>query len=69
MLERLSTQQILLGTQLQALDQDLADLLKAEPELAQLSSVPGIGLLTAIIPRGLLWSAMNVNWPPTLDWM
>ena len=51
-LERLSVQQQLLLTQLQAIDQDLADLLQAEPELARklahLTSVPGIGLTTAI---------------------
>jgi transposase len=46
---RWSALQILLGSQLQAHDQDLADLLKAEPELAHLTSVLGIGLLTAII--------------------
>lgn len=51
-LERLAVQQQLLLTQLQAIDQDLADLLPAEPELARklahLTSVPGIGLTTAI---------------------
>ena len=51
-LERLSAQQQLLLTQLQAIDRDLADLLHAEPELARklahLTSVPGIGLTTAI---------------------
>ena len=51
-LERLSVQQQLLLTQLQAIDQDLADLLQTEPELARklahLTSVPGIGLTTAI---------------------
>lgn len=52
-LERLAAQQQLLLIQLKAIDQDLADLLKAEPELARklahLTSVPGIGLTTAII--------------------
>ncbi len=52
-LARLAAQQQLLVSQLQALDQDLADLLKAEPELArklgQLTSIPGIGLTTAIV--------------------
>ena len=52
-LARLAAQQQLLVSQLKALDQDLADLLKAEPELArkigQLTSIPGIGLTTAIV--------------------
>jgi len=52
-LGRLAAQQQLLVIQLKALDQDLADLLKAEPELArklgQLTSIPGIGLTTAIV--------------------
>ena len=52
-LARLAAQQQLLVSQLRALDQDLADLLKAEPELArkigQLTSIPGIGLTTAIV--------------------
>ena len=43
----------MLASQLKALDQDLADLLRAEPELArklgQLTSVPDIGLTTAIV--------------------
>ena len=43
----------MLVNQLKALDQDLADLLKAEPELArklgQLTRIPGIGLTTAIV--------------------
>ena len=52
-LERLTVRQQLLKQQLKAIDQDLADLLKAEPELARklahLTSVPGIGLTTAIV--------------------
>ncbi len=52
-LARLAAQQQLLISQLKALDQDLADLLQAEPELArklgQLTSIPGIGLTTAIV--------------------
>ncbi len=52
-LARLAAQQQLLVSQLKALDQDLADLLKAEPELARklghLTSIPGIGLTTAIV--------------------
>lgn len=52
-LARLAAQQQLLVQQLTALDQDLAELLAAEPELArklaQLTSIPGIGLTTAII--------------------
>jgi len=52
-LARLAAQQQLLVSQLKALDQDLADLLQAEPELArklgQLTSIPGIGLTTAIV--------------------
>ena len=52
-LARLAAQQQLLVIQLKGLDQDLADLLKAEPELArklgQLTSIPGIGLTTAIV--------------------
>jgi len=52
-LARLAAQQQLLVHQLKALDQDLADLLKAEPELARklghLTSIPGIGLTTAIV--------------------
>ncbi len=51
-LERLSARQQLLDQQMKAVDQDLAALLKAEPELARkmahLTSVPGIGLTTAI---------------------
>ena len=43
----------LLAQQLNAVDQDLAALLAAEPELARklahLTSVPGIGLTTAIV--------------------
>ena len=46
-------QQHLVAHQLEALDQDLADLLTAEPELARklahLTSIPGIGLTTAIV--------------------
>ena len=52
-LTRLVDQQQLLASQLKALDQDLADLLKVEPELArklgQLTSIPGIGLTKAIV--------------------
>jgi transposase len=52
-LARLAAQQRLLVSQLKDLDQDLADLLKAEPELArklgQLTSIHGIGLTTAIV--------------------
>ncbi len=52
-LARLAAQQQLLVSLLKALDQDLADLLQAEPELArkldQLTSIPGIGLTTAIV--------------------
>ena len=52
-LARLAAQQQLLLQQLAALDQDLTELLAAEPELArklqQLTSIPGIGLTTAII--------------------
>ena len=49
-LERLAARQQLLAQQIQAVDQDLADLLKAEPELArQLTSVPGIGRTTALV--------------------
>lgn len=52
-LERLAARQKLLKQQLKAIDQDLADLLQAEPELARklahLTSVPGIGLTTAIV--------------------
>lgn len=52
-LARLTAQQQLLVNQLKALDQDLAGLLKAEPELSrkldQLTSIPGIGLTTAIV--------------------
>ena len=48
-----AVRQQLLKQQLKAIDQDLADLLKAEPELARklahLTSVPGIGLTTAIV--------------------
>lgn len=51
-LARLSARQQLLDQQLHSVDQDVAALLKAEPELArklaQLTSVPGIGLTTAI---------------------
>ena len=50
---RLAAQQQLVTQQLKALDQDLADLLTAEPELARklahLTSIPGIGLTTAIV--------------------
>ncbi|WP_170172664.1 transposase [Hymenobacter rigui] len=52
-LTRLAAQQQLILQQLAALDQDLTELLAAEPELArklaQLTSIPGIGLTTAII--------------------
>ena len=52
-LARLAAQQQLVTHQLKALDQDLADLLTAEPELARklahLTSIPGIGLMTAIV--------------------
>ena len=52
-LARLSTQQQFVTHQLKALNQDLADLLTAEPELARklahLTSIPGIGLTTAIV--------------------
>jgi transposase len=50
---RLRAQQQLLVQQLKAIDQDLAALLAAEPELARklahLTSIPGIGLTTAIV--------------------
>ncbi|QKG53008.1 transposase [Hymenobacter sp. BRD67] len=52
-LARLAAQQQLLVNQLKSLDQDLADLLQAEPELARklghLTSIPGVGLTTAIV--------------------
>jgi len=52
-LARLAAQQELIVQQLSALDKDLAELLTAEPELArkltQLTSIPGIGLTTAIV--------------------
>ena len=52
-LARLAAQQQVVLEQLQAIDQNLADLLKAEPELARklayLTSIPGIGLTTAIV--------------------
>ena len=52
-LARLAAQQELIVQQLNALDQDLAELLTAEPKLArkltQLTSIPGIGLTTAIV--------------------
>ncbi|WP_139923723.1 IS110 family transposase [Hymenobacter sp. DG01] len=52
-LSRLATQQTLIQQQLLAVDQDLAALLEAEPELGrklrQLTSVLGIGLTTAIV--------------------
>jgi len=52
-LARLSAQQQLVVQQLKALDQDLADLLTAEPELARklahLTSIPGIELTTVIV--------------------
>ena len=52
-LTRLAARQQLLDQQIKAIDQDLAMLLKAEPELsrklAHLTSVPGIGLTTAIV--------------------
>ncbi len=52
-LERLAARIQLLDQQLKAVDQDLAALLEAEPELARklahLTSVPGIGLTTAIV--------------------
>ncbi len=50
---RLAEQQALVQAQRQALDQDLAALLEAEPELRRkfqhLTSVPGIGLTMAIV--------------------
>ena len=50
---QLAAQQQLVTHQLKALDQDLADLLTAEPELARklahLTSIPGIGLTTAVV--------------------
>jgi len=52
-LARLAAQQQLVIQQLAALDQDVAELLAAEPELARklthLTSIPGIGQTTAII--------------------
>ncbi len=52
-LERLKTRVQVLEQQLKAVDQDLATLLDAEPELARklahLTSVPGIGVTTAIV--------------------
>ena len=52
-LARLNAHQHLLAQQVEAVDQDLADLLEAEPELArklaQLTSIPGIGRTTAIV--------------------
>ena len=52
-LDRLATRVQLLGQQLKAISQDLAALLAAEPELARklahLTSVPGIGLTTAMV--------------------
>ncbi|RTQ44595.1 IS110 family transposase, partial [Hymenobacter gummosus] len=52
-LERLAAHQDLIEAQLRAVDQDLAALLDAEPELARrlahLASVPGIGPATAIV--------------------
>ena len=52
-LDRLAARLQLLGQQLKAVDQDVAALLEAEPELARklahLTSVPGIGLTTAIV--------------------
>jgi len=52
-LERLDARQKLIVRQLKAVDQDLATLLEQEPELARklahLTSVPGIGLTTAIV--------------------
>ncbi len=52
-LARLAAQQRLVQQHLQAIDEDLAALLEAEPELrrklALLTSVPGIGLTTAIV--------------------
>ncbi|TYZ12633.1 IS110 family transposase [Hymenobacter lutimineralis] len=52
-LQRLAAQQQLIAQQLKAVDQDLSALLDAEPELARklahLTSVPGIGLTTAIV--------------------
>ena len=52
-LARLAAQQQLLVQQLDALDKDLAELLVTEPELARklahLTSIPGIGLTTAIV--------------------
>ncbi|SMB92440.1 transposase IS116/IS110/IS902 family protein [Hymenobacter roseosalivarius DSM 11622] len=52
-LARLAAQQQLLVQQLAALDQDLTELLAAEPELARklahLTSIPGVGLTTAVV--------------------
>jgi len=52
-LERLAAQQQLLDQQVKAVDLDVAALLASEPELArklaQLTSVPGMGLTTAIV--------------------
>ena len=48
-LARLAAQQQFVLAQLAALDQDLTELLAAEPELAQLTSIAGIGLPTATI--------------------
>ncbi|MGI4872320.1 MAG: IS110 family transposase [Janthinobacterium lividum] len=52
-LARLAAQQQLVVQRLAALDLDLAELLTAEPELARklthLTSIPGIGLTTAIV--------------------
>ena len=52
-LARLAAQQELVVQQLRALDQDRIELLTAEPELARkltpLTSIPGIGLTTAIV--------------------
>ena len=63
-LERLSAQQKLLLPQLQAIDQDLADLLQAEPELARKlayqTSVPGISLSSAITVMAITVMAITV---------
>lgn len=58
-----------LSQQLKAIGQDLAARLAAEPELARklahLTSVPSIGLPTAIV----VVAETSGNSPPTLAWM
>ena len=76
-LDRLATRLQLLGQQLKAIGQDLAALLAAEPELARklthLTSVPGIGLTTAIVvvaeTNGFGLMETSGNSPPTPAWM